>query len=54
MRYLICYRFNEKGRWYIYDDCKEEKLQATIENAFLVEGVVEVKVSKLPIQERMK
>lgn len=53
MRYLICYRFTENGRWYIYNDCKEEKLQAAIENAFLVDGVVEVRVSKLPVQERM-
>ena len=47
MRYLVCYRFNYKGRWYIYKDCKEDDLQATIENALLVEDVVEVKVSRM-------
>lgn len=48
MRYMVSYRFSVKGRWYIYKDCKEDDLQAVIENAFLCEGVVEVKVEKLP------
>lgn len=47
MNYMVCYRFNEKGRWYGFKTCKKEDLQATIESAFLTEGVVEVKVHRL-------
>lgn len=52
MRYLVCYKFSEKGRWYIYKDCAKDNLLKTIEAAFQVKGVVEIKVSMLNIRER--
>ena len=46
--YMVCYRFMGKGRWYGFKTCKKEDLQTTIEDAFLVNGVVEVKINPLP------
>lgn len=44
MRYMVCYRFSPRGQWYIFKDCKEDDLPATVKNAFLVPDVVEVRI----------
>ena len=48
MRYRVCYRFSEEGRWYIFKDCNEDELGSTVEEAFLISDVLyEVKIYRI-------